>query len=159
MDNNDDVNRNGDDLASYSNYGPRQSDGDDDRWDELKPSVVAPGSGIRAALAHSNFIGESNAQGWTTKDGTSMATPIVAGLVALLLEADGSLKPTSTTNGVRDRLQEFSEAWDTEDYDGSPSEPSEDDKYNYYFGYGYIDGYEIVDICLLYTSPSPRDVP
>ena len=51
MDNNDDVNRNGDDLASYSNYGPRQSDGDDDRWDELKPSVVAPGSGIRAALA------------------------------------------------------------------------------------------------------------
>ena len=146
MDNNDDVNRNGDDLASYSNYGPRQSDGDDDRWDELKPSVVAPGSGIRAALAHSNFIGESNAQGWTTKDGTSMATPIVAGLVALLLEADGSLKPTSTTNGVRDRLQEFSEAWDTEDYDGSPSEPSEDDKYNYYFGYGYIDGYEIVDI-------------
>lgn len=146
MDNNDDVNRNGDDLASYSNYGPRQSDGDDDRWDELKPSVVAPGSGIRAALAHSNFIGESNAQGWTTKDGTSMATPIVAGLVALLLEADGSLKPTSTTNGVRDRLQEFSEAWDTENYDGSPSEPSEDDKYNYYFGYGYIDGYEIVDI-------------
>ena len=56
------------------------------------------------------------------------------------------MKPTSTTNGVRDRLQEFSEAWDTEDYDGSPSEPSEDDKYNYYFGYGYIDGYEIVDI-------------
>ena len=32
---------NDDDLASYSNYGPRQSDGDEDRWDELKPSVVA----------------------------------------------------------------------------------------------------------------------
>ena len=146
MDNMNNVNRNDDDLASYSNYGPRQSDGDDDRWDELKPSVVAPGSDIRAAAGHSNLFGDSNAQGWSTKSGTSMATPIVAGLAALLLEADGNLKPTSTTNGVRDRLQEFSEAWDTENYDGSPSEPSENDKYNYYYGYGYIDGYEIVDI-------------
>ncbi len=145
MDNMNNVNRNDDDLASYSNYGPRQSDGDNDRWDELKPSVVAPGSDIRAAAAHSNLFGESNAQGWTAKSGTSMATPIVAGLAALLLEADSSLKPTSTTNGVRDRLQDFSEAWDGE-HDGSPSEPNESDKYNYYYGYGYIDGYEIVDI-------------
>ena len=144
MDNNDNVNRNDDDLASY-NYGPRQDDGDNDRWDELKPSVVAPGSNIRAAAGHANFFGDSNAQGWSTLSGTSMATPIVAGLAALLLEADGSLKPTSTTNGVRDRLQDFSEAWDGE-HDGSPSEPNESDKYNYYYGYGYIDGYEIVDI-------------
>ncbi|OIR22654.1 MAG: hypothetical protein BEU02_00155 [Marine Group III euryarchaeote CG-Epi5] len=145
IDNNDNVNRNDDDLASYSNYGPRQDDGDSDRWDELKPSVVAPGSDIRAAAGHANFFGDSNAQGWSTLSGTSMATPIVAGLAALLLEADGSLKPTSTTNGVRDRLQDFSEAWDGE-HDGSPSEPDESDKYNYYYGYGYIDGYEIVDI-------------
>ena len=145
IDNNDNVNRNDDDLASYSNYGPRQDDGDNDRWDELKPSVVAPGSNIRAAAGHANFFGDSNAQGWSTLSGTSMATPIVAGLAALLLEADGSLKPTSTTNGVRDRLQDFSEAWDGE-HDGSPSEPTESDKYNYYYGYGYIDGYEIVDI-------------
>jgi len=145
MDNNDNINRNDDDLASYSNYGPREDDGDNDRWDELKPSVVAPGSGIRAALGHSNLFGESNAQGWTTKDGTSMATPIVSGLAALLLEADNSLTPTSNSNGVRDRLQEYSEAWNGE-HDGSASEPDESDKYNYYYGYGYIDGYEIIDI-------------
>ncbi len=145
MDNNENVNRDDDDLASYSNYGPRDDDGDNDRWDELKPSVVAPGSDIRAALGHSNLFGESNAQGWTTMSGTSMATPIVAGLAALLLEADSSLAPTSTSNGVRDRLQDYSEAWDGE-HDGSASEPDESDKYNYYYGYGYIDGYEIVDI-------------
>ena len=145
MDNNENVNRNDDDLASYSNYGPREDDGDSDRWDELKPSVVAPGSDIRAALGHSNLFGDSNAQGWTTMSGTSMATPIVAGLAALLLEADESLKPTSNSNGVRDRLQEYSEAWNGE-HDGNPSEPNESEKYNYYYGYGYIDGYEIIDI-------------
>ena len=145
MDNSEDVTRNNDDLASYSNYGPRQSDNDDDRWDELKPSVVAPGSNIRAAAGHANLFGDSNAQGWSTLSGTSMATPIVAGLAALLLEADGSLAPTSNSNGVRDRLQDYSEAWNGE-HDGSASEPDESDKYNYYYGYGYIDGYEIVDI-------------
>ena len=74
-----------------------------------------------------------------------MATPIVAGLATLLLEADSSLAPTSNSNGVRDRLQDYSEAWNSE-HDGSASEPDESDKYNYYYGYGYIDGYEIVDI-------------
>ena len=145
MDNMNNINRNDDDLASYSNYGPRDDDEDSDRWDELKPSVVAPGSDITAAQGHSNFFGESSASGWTAKSGTSMATPIVSGLVALLLEADISLRPTSNSNPVRDRLQEYSEAW-SGDHDGSASEPEESEKYNYYYGNGYIDGYEIVDI-------------
>ena len=145
MDNMNNINRNDDDLASYSNYGPRDDDGDSDRWDELKPSIVAPGSDITAAQGHSNFFGESSASGWTAKSGTSMATPIVSGLVALLLEADISLRPTSNSNPARDRLQEYSEAWDGE-HDGSASEPDENEKYNYYYGNGYIDGYEIVDI-------------
>ena len=49
MDNENNVNRDNDDLASYSKYGPRDDDEDDDRWDELKPSDVAPGSDKTAA--------------------------------------------------------------------------------------------------------------
>ena len=147
MDNEDNVNRDDDDLASYSNYGPRDDDGDNDRWDELKPSVVAPGSGIRAALGHSNIPGfTSSASGWSTQDGTSMACPHVAGLAALILEADISLRPGDNSNAVRDRLQEYSETWEGGEYGGEPSEPEESDRYNYYYGYGYLDSYEIVDI-------------
>ena len=146
MENEDNVNRNDDDLASYSNYGPRDDDEDDDRWDELKPSVVAPGSDITAALGHSNIPGfTSSASGWTSQSGTSMACPHVAGLAALILEADISLRPSSNSNPVRDRLQEYSETWSGE-YGGEPSEPEESDRYNYYYGYGYLDSYEIVDI-------------
>ena len=147
MDNEDNVNRDDDDLASYSNYGPRDDDGDNDRWDELKPSVVAPGSGIRAALGHSNIPGfTSSASGWSTQDGTSMACPHVAGLAALILEADISLRPGDNSNAVRDRLQEYSETWEGGEYGGEPSEPEESDRYNYYYGYGYLDSYEVVDI-------------
>ena len=146
MENEDNVDRDDDDLASYSNYGPRDDDGDSDRWDELKPSVVAPGSDITAALGHSNIPGfTSSASGWTSQSGTSMACPHVAGLAALILEADISLRPTSNSNPVRDRLQEYSETWSGE-YGGEPSEPDESDRYNYYYGYGYLDSYEIVDI-------------
>ena len=55
------------------------------------------------------MFGESNAQGWTTMSGTSMDTPIVAGLAALILEADRSVAPTANTNVVRDRVPDYSE--------------------------------------------------
>ena len=38
-------------IASYSNWGPRLSDGDDDDWDELKPDITSYGTGINSASA------------------------------------------------------------------------------------------------------------
>ena len=48
IDDKDSTDRSDDDIAGYSNWGPRDDDGDDDEWDELKPTVTAPGSGIMA---------------------------------------------------------------------------------------------------------------
>ena len=93
----------GDLMAYFSSRGPRLGDG------ALKPDVVAPGVGITAARAAGTSLGNPVDELYTSLDGTSMATPHVAGLAAILKDAhpqwDGErLKAaiTSTTVPVAD---------------------------------------------------------
>jgi subtilisin family serine protease len=80
----------GDDLVTtFSNEGVRDDDGDADHFDEYKPNVVAPGAGIVSASGDPTTDGTSYQQ----LSGTSMAAPHVAGVVALILQANPSLTP------------------------------------------------------------------
>jgi len=121
------VTRADDSVAGYSNKGPRNDDGDSDQYDELKPDVVAPGTNIMAPRADSGiaFVGMS---------GTSMATPHVSGVAALMLEANPDLTPAQ----VKEILHDSAEAR------GNVYNPDLSDKYSTNFGYGIVDAYHAV---------------
>lgn len=123
----DTVEREDDTIARYSQQGPRPSDGDNDDIDELKPDLVAPGTGISSCMynTRSNYI---------TFSGTSMSTPHVSGVVALMKQAYPSLKPSE----IKEVLRHSSEKKGTSSY------PDRDDKYNTLYGWGMMDAYGAV---------------
>lgn len=70
-------------MAGFSSRGPA------DFTENIKPDVVAPGVNIYSSV----FDEVSGELGWAMFQGTSMATPHVAGAAALLLAQNGDLTP------------------------------------------------------------------
>jgi len=143
IDDGNSIERDDDEIASYSNYGPRADDDDGDSLDELKPDVVAPGSGIisaQYAAPNPLPIGDQPraSDDYTSKDGTSMACPAVAGLAALILSYDNTLTPEDVKNIIKQTAEQR----------GAPSSPSIDNRWNNQYGYGIIDG-ETAFRCLI----------
>jgi len=123
-----------DDVHSdFSNWGPRLSDGDDDEWDELKPDITSYGHNIISATYGTSLPVPGDAgladDQYDSKSGTSMATPIASGVVALMLEADSSLTPQE----VKDILRNSSEQR------GDPYDESLSERWNEKYGFGIID--------------------
>jgi serine protease AprX len=104
-------------IASFSSTGPT-SDG------RTKPEVVAQGVSVYSA---------SGSNGYTFASGTSLSTPLVAGVAALILSAH----PTLTPMQVRDKLMQTARAlYDTAA--GMKARP------NNFFGWGMVDALEAV---------------
>jgi serine protease AprX len=100
-------------LSAFSGRGPT-ADG------RVKPDLCAPGEGILAARANSGT-------GYRRHSGTSMAAPFVAGVVALMREAD----PTLTASRIKRILKET-----TIDF-GAPGPDSD-------YGAGRLDAYAAI---------------
>ena len=149
VDDRNSVNRTDDILADYSNYGPRLDDGDDDDWDELKPDITAFGSNIISATAAlgTSIPGQPERpladNEYESKSGTSMATPVVSGIVAAMLQADEDLTPQE----IKDMLRNSSES---RRQSGEPlaSEPSVSERWNNKWGFGLVDAACALDFAL-----------
>jgi len=149
------VDRDDDTVASYSNRGPRSSDGDDDDKDELKPDVVAPGTTIRSCQYSS--VGQ-NSIGYTDKTGTSMSAPHVAGIAALMLDANHNLDPEEVKQILHKTAEKRGEAYNSDI----------DPDYSREYGWGIVDAYGAVvaaeggeipkDIRCRISSPEDNDM-
>ncbi|MDP1677116.1 MAG: S8/S53 family peptidase [Bacteroidota bacterium] len=85
------------DFSTFSSMGPTR-DG------RQKPDISAPGQGIASTLSSASSHGDQvtlNGKKYYITQGTSMATPHVAGLIALILQA----KPTVTSDAIRTALK------------------------------------------------------
>lgn len=136
--------QNVDQLASFSSHGPT-TDG------RMKPDIAAPGTMIVSSYNSSTcstsrsdyyatVVGQYYVNGtnyyYGSMEGTSMAAPVVTGVLATWLQA----RPTLTPEQVR---EVFAKSAKTDSYTGSIAGTG-----NNQWGYGKIDAYNGLVYCL-----------
>lgn len=104
--------------SSFSNYGSQLD-------------VIAPGSNILSTTLSNSII---------SKDGTSMATPHVAGVAALVL----SVNPCLTEQQVRDIIEQTAQKVGGYSYTTTTGRPN--GTWNNEMGYGLVDAYAAVQM-------------
>lgn len=135
----DTVGRVDDNIVNFSSRGPRADNGDDNRFDELKPEISAPGFRIFSAMGDS---GDGSSNQFQRLSGTSMAAPHVAGVAALILEA----RPTINPGSIKELLKQTAETapaipgMETNGLADSPDDPN----YDIGSGDGLIDAFAAV---------------
>jgi subtilisin family serine protease len=111
-------------IASFSSRGPSNCTPDGSAT--FKPEVCAPGVNVRSSY---------NNGGYTTMSGTSMATPHIAGVVALVRQANPNLTSEQVKQIIYDTARDL-------------GNPGEDNTY----GNGVADAYAAVQMAMAYLE-------
>ena len=109
-------------ISSFSSRGPSTCTAPEANL--IKPEVTAPGSGVYSSVP---------GYGYSYYDGTSMATPHVAGVVALMRQAAPNIEVDTIKQILMDSAHDF----------GSPGEDNS-------YGWGFIDAYDAVVMAMQY---------
>ncbi len=134
-------------IAEYSSRGPRHDNGDGNLYNELKPDITAPGTHIMQVQY--DIIGDGSGNGYGNRgSGTSYATPAMAGICALMLEANPKL-----TNELIKEILHF-----TAERRGEPSIPDLDPFWNKDFGWGMVDAFKAVKMASEISNIGAFDV-
>jgi subtilisin family serine protease len=134
-------------VTTFSNEGPRLDDGDADNFDEMKPSVAAPGANILSADGDP-ITGDGT--GYKPLGGTSMSTPAVSGVCALVRQANPNLTPLEIRSIIQNTAEHFIPTAKAIQPANDPF--GLDPNYNPACGWGSIDAYAAVKEALNSTS-------
>ncbi|MDQ0243074.1 serine protease AprX [Bacillus fengqiuensis] len=102
-------------VADFSSRGPtpyKYKDEEGNEKDVLKPDILAPGVNIVSLRSPNSYLDKLQKSSRVGSDyfvlsGTSMATPICAGIAALVLQAN----PNASPKDVKDLLREGADLW------------------------------------------------
>ncbi|MWV50807.1 S8 family serine peptidase [Rathayibacter sp. VKM Ac-2803] len=123
-------------VAGFSSRGPAEADGSD----VLKPDLTAPGVAILA----DSFNAEGDDPAFAFESGTSMSSPHIAGLAALILGASPNASPSAVKSAM------MTTSYDSVDQSGNASEDV------FAQGAGHVDPTAFLDPGLIYDS-GPSD--
>ena len=130
------------DISNFSSRGPRRDCSNPAKCPPImKPEIAAPGMKIMAALTSTRrsrrAVDHRSGGVHYASNGTSMATPHIAGAVALMLQQD----PTMTPEIVKQRLYSSVQTnpFSTNLPDFNAATPDMPANPNYTWGYGILD--------------------
>ncbi|MEM8815314.1 MAG: S8 family serine peptidase [Pseudomonadota bacterium] len=126
----------GNSIAQFSSRGPGPEAG------ILKPDVTAPGVDILAGNTP-EAVNTTSGETFAYLSGTSMSTPHVAGIAALIKEA----RPSWSPEAIKSALMTTARQDITRDNDGTPAIPFD-------FGSGHVVANDALDPGLVYETSS-----
>ena len=127
-----------DSITGFSSRGPVIADNSN----RLKPNVTAPGAGVRSCIRNGAYAS------W---NGTSMAGPHVAGLVALVISANPELA------GQVDVLEDIVEQTAVQKINDNCGNMDQDGIPNNVYGFGRIDALAAVEMALTLSSTNKTE--